>query len=469
MRGGRAFWLLLGLSAVVLSEPGCGGRVLEGASSCRPGEMRSCWCTRVDPGVQRCDPDTARWALCECEPAEGTGGAADPGPAPMRATGGALGAGGRAVGLGGRGIGGANTVGLGGRGVGGGSAVGSGGSVEPTDEVCYGLPLDGTEPARDCAGEAYEARAVQMDLYLMMDRSVSMLRDVAGVSNDPAPPGESRWDGVAEAMRQLVADPSLADVGLGVQFFGADILASEELNCDPANYSSPLVPIGDISEVGDEIIDAYDTMGEELGGLTPTLPALQGALAYAATVRAERGRPTAVVLVTDGQPTQCQEPISVSEIADEAERGLLEDDVSTHVIGVGAGLFNLHRIAQAGGTEEAFLIEGGDAAEQFRAAITAIANSGLRCEFEIPMRVDPALTVDLSAMQVVFQPTSGFTEELPALVRPVLCLHSPNGGWFFDDTTDPQRIGICDCNCNRLDEGTLEIRLGCEPRVFDGE
>jgi len=31
-----------------------------------------------------------------------------------------------------------------------------------------------------------------------------------------------------------------------------------------------------------------------------------------------------VVLVTDGQPTQCQNPISVAKIEDEAQRGLVE-------------------------------------------------------------------------------------------------------------------------------------------------
>ncbi len=372
------------------------------------------------------------------------------------------------VGLGGYGIGGTSAVGSGGRGIGGASPVGSGGSVEPTDEVCYGLPFDGTEPSPDCVGEAHAARAVRADLYLLMDRTVSMLWDVSGLGDGPAPPGESRWDGVSEAIRQLAGDPSLADVGLGLQFFGADILASEELNCDTANYADPLVPVGDISETGEEILGAYDTMAEQLGGLTPTLPALQGALAYAARVRAERGRPTAVVLVTDGQPTQCQEPISVSEIADEAESALWVDDVATYVIGVGPGLFNLHRIAQSGGTGEAFLIEGGDVAEQFRSAITTIANSGPRCEFEIPTSVVPG-EIDYDRVQLVYRPVGAEPEELPWVYHSGWCEHSPNGGWFYDSSTDPQRIGICDCSCNRIGDGAVEIVLGCWPRVFDTE
>ena len=272
---------------------------------------------------------------------------------------------------------------------------------------------------------------------------------------------------MVEAIRQLVAEPSLADVGLGLQFFGADLFASEELNCDPGNYSDPFVPVGDFADVGDEILAAYDTMGDQLGGLTPTLPALQGAIAYAASVRAQRRRPTAVVLVTDGQPTQCQDPISVAEVAEEAERGLLEDEVSTYVIGLGPGLFNLHRVAQFGGTDEAFLIEDGDAVDQFRAAIMNIANTVPRCEFELPSRLDPTQEFDPDEVQLVFRPDNGPTEELPRLVIPADCPNSPNGGWYYDSTSNPQSIGICDCNCNRLGEGFIEMILGCAPRIFD--
>ena len=200
---------------------------------------------------------------------------------------------------------------------GGGSiTIGNPDGVYGTGEVCTGLPFDGSEPAPDCMGEAYEAEALPINLYIMMDRSVSMLRDVAGLSNDPAPEGLSRWDGVSQAIREFADDPQSAGVGVGIQFFGADLMASEELNCDPANYANPMVPIGMLPAVGPDIIDAVDTMAEQLGGLTPTLPALEGALEYAAADAASSGRETVVLLVTDGQPTQCQETISIEEIAE---------------------------------------------------------------------------------------------------------------------------------------------------------
>ncbi len=343
---------------------------------------------------------------------------------------------------------------------------GTGGTGAGSGDVCYGLPFDGTEPAPDCVGDSHETEPLPVNIYVMMDRSVSMLRDVAGTSDDPAPPGESRWDGVSQAIADFVNDPAAAAVGLGIQFFGADILASEELNCDPANYANPMVPIGALAEVGPDITAAVDSMADQLGGLTPTLPALQGAIQYAADDAEATGRRTVVLLVTDGQPTQCQDPISVAAVADEAARGLAEDDVMTFVVGLGAGLFNLHRIAQSGGTGDAILIEGGDAVAQFRDAIMNIATTRLSCEFDIPDPSNPLQQVNPDEVQMVYTPAVGEPEEIPKLGTGADCGSAPNGGWFFNSTSNPETIHICACNCNRLGAGRIEVRLGCEPRIF---
>jgi hypothetical protein len=228
-----------------------------------------------------------------------------------------------------------------------------------------------------------------------------------------------------------------------------------------------MVPIGMLPAVGPDIIDAVDTVADQLGGLTPTLPALQGAIQYAAADQQTSGRETVVLLVTDGQPTQCQDPISIAEIADEAARGLEQDSVMTFVVGLGAGLFNLHRIAQSGGTGSAYLIEGGDAAEQFRQAIMNITTTPLSCEFDIPEPIDGTLEFNPDEVQMVYYPANGAPEEIPRLGTGANCGNSPNGGWFYNSTTNPETIHICACNCNRLGAGRIEVRMGCVPRVFD--
>jgi len=379
------------------------------------------------------------------------------------------GAGGSGTASGGSGTGGSGTGGSGDDGSGGDTGTG-GRSGVVTGEICYGLPFDGTEPTPDCVGEAHETEALPINIYVMMDRSVSMLREIVGSSSDPAENIEdSRWYGVSHAISEFATDPSVSGVGLGIQFFGADVLSQEEINCDVANYANPMVPIAPLSESGPDIVAAVEEMGNQLGGLTPTMPALQGAIQYAAADAAVTNRTTVVLLITDGQPTQCPDQPSVGDIADEAARGLAEQDVMTFVVGIGPGLFNLHQIAAAGGTGEALLIEEGDAAAQFREAIMNIATTPLSCEFDIPAPTDPTLQIDASNVQMVYTPASGEPEEIPRLGTGANCGNSPNGGWFFNSTSNPETIHICACNCNRLGAGLIEVRLGCEPRVFDIE
>ncbi len=455
MRTSTATLLLAAMGSLMVLAPACSSD-----DDCEAG-TEGCAC---DDGA--CDSGLeCRSDLCVSGGGDNdTGGTGGGGDTP--------GAGGSGTSSGGAASGGTASGGTASGGTASGGAAGEtgvGGSVV-IGEVCYGLPFDGSEPAPECVGEAHETEALPINIYIMMDRSVSMLRDIAGSSADPAPNFEdSRWYGVSQAISEFANDPAAASVGLGIQFFGNDALAREELNCDPANYANPMVPIGPLSDTGPDIIAAVDAMGEELGGLTPTMPALQGAIEYAAADAAITNRTTVVLLVTDGQPTQCQDPVSVSDIADEAARGLAEQDVRTFVVGIGAGLFNLHRIAAAGGTGEAFLIEEGDAAGQFRDAIMNIATTPLSCEFDIPEPTDPTEQVDYDLVQMVYRPAAGEPEEIPRLGTGANCGNSENGGWFFNSTSNPETIHLCACNCNRLGAGLIEVRLGCEPRVFDLE
>src|SRR5690606_14739276 len=116
-----------------------------------------------------------------------------------------------------------------------------------------------------------------------------------------------------------------------------------------------------------ELADSLDA--ETPGSLTPTAPALQGALAYMQgrdSDRPERSR--VVVLATDGYPTQCGvrcatdrdcrsgtcldavcSPLSLDEIAALAARYASGDPpVFTAVLGIAGGLSIFQRVADAG-------------------------------------------------------------------------------------------------------------------------
>jgi hypothetical protein len=181
-------------------------------------------------------------------------------------------------------------------------------------------------------------------------------------------------------------------------------------------------------------------------------------------------RQAAVVLVTDGYPTQCNN--APSAVADAAAAGLADTpSVRTHVIGVGTlALFNLTSFAQAGGTVRAIADDAG-LPGSFTAALLGIAESAQPCTYALPPPPSGGW-IDYDHVQLVHTPSStGRTEEVPRLASPSLCGSSPNGGWYYDidpTVSDPQAIRVCPCTCARLGAGRVEVRIGCSPVTWPG-
>jgi hypothetical protein len=252
-------------------------------------------------------------------------------------------------------------------------------------------------------------------------------------------------------------------MGVGIQFFGQSSLRDDTIDCDVSRYANPEVGIGLLPGVGSSIVAAIDAHVPR--GLTPTMPALQGGVQYAgAWAQQHPGRVTVVVLVTDGFPTQCQNPVSINDIADVAAAAAKADpSVRTYVIGL-EGTLNLDLVARLGGTGKAFVIGQGDIAGPFIEALLNITQSPLSCRFEIPAPADPTQTVDFEKVQVVYTPATGDAEEIPRLDSSAGCAAAPNGGWYYDDSKAPKNIEVCDCNCTRFGAGKVEVRLGCVPR-----
>ena len=71
-------------------------------------------------------------------------------------------------------------------------------------------PVD-MDPRADCAGETQRAERVQVDMYVMLDRSGSMLEDTGT--------GSTKWDAVRMALTAFVGDPASAGLGVGLQYF----------------------------------------------------------------------------------------------------------------------------------------------------------------------------------------------------------------------------------------------------------
>ena len=333
----------------------------------------------------------------------GTGGSAARG-----GKGGRSGSGVGGSGVGGSGVGGAGATG-GSSGAAGGIGKGGGGGVAAATP-CEGLPIAPVMPrptlaapirtpapeAGDgsCAGTAQEAERIDVDLYFMMDRSVSMNEQVAG--------GMTRWQAMRTALQQLAQSPQAANLRAGIGFFNATGRINDQADCNPALYATPAVPIGTLAQVGPDFLAAIDARSP--GGFTPLVPALQGALQYATSwAVANPTRAAAVVLVTDGYPTQCDPLVGQASKA-AAEPSRPTPSVRTFVIGIGGvGRVNLENYARSGGTTQPFIVSDTNVVSSFVDTVLNIAASNLACDFGCRLRpLGQQLVAD--RVQVTYSP-----------------------------------------------------------------
>jgi hypothetical protein len=336
------------------------------------------------------------------------------------------------------------------------NAAGAGGDAGASSDEEPGSAGASDQSAEACQGISLEAEAVPVDLFIMMDRSQSMGLLVEGSSM-------TRWQALRDAVQGFVEDPAAANVRMGLGFFSLTGTGHDDFDCNPDDYAKPSVPIGEVSEIGQDLVSAIEDI--QPSGLTPTVPALQGAISYAQAWATEHpDRATLVVLVTDGYPTQCSSAPEAIALA--AKNGYQSPQhIRTFVIGVGdVAKFNLDNYARSGGTGRAFLTDSGDITRTFVEALGNIRNRDLACQYQIPtppegMKLDPA------KVQVVYTPATGGPEEVPSVDGLGACANNVNGGWYYDYPASPSKITVCPCTCARLQAGKVDVRLGCKPRL----
>ncbi|HKY35157.1 MAG TPA: vWA domain-containing protein [Polyangiaceae bacterium] len=355
--------------------------------------------------------------------------------------------------------GGAPATGVGGTGDAAGGAAAGGAPAEPAvggapaEPAAAGAAGDSGEA---CIGVSVEAEVIPVDLFMMMDRSQSMGFAVEGSNM-------TRWEALRDAVQSFVEDPAAGDIGAGIGFFSISGGAIDDLDCSVDDYAEPVVPIGLLADVGADLVAAIEEVTP--AGLTPTVPALQGAITYAQSWAQDNSdRATVVVLVSDGFPTQCSP--APEDIAAAAKAGYESPEhIRTFVIGVGqSSRFNLDNYARAGGTTKAFLTESDDVSASFVDALSNITNSELACEYRLPEPPN-GMRIDVDRVQVVYTPASGGSEEVPSIANLAACAKNANGGWYYDDPNNPTKISVCPCTCARFQAGRVDVRLGCKPRI----
>lgn len=330
--------------------------------------------------------------------------------------------------------------------------------------------------ANVCNAEVHEGERLPVDMYFLVDSSGSMAERVQG---------GSKWEVVSRALIAFLNDPRNRETGVGIGYFPntaqgmcspgqAGCFCIPYINicfsnvggsCATLDYATPAVPLVLPPSVAPVIADIE---AHQFSGGTPTRPAVEGALQYLSQWATDHpGRRPVLVLATDGDPTGC-DPNTPADIAALAASALAGPHaIQTFVIGVGDSLLSLNLVAQAGGTNQAFLVDtAGDVAQAFGDALEQIRGAAAACVFGIPaqnaagMSINPGLVnvsytaAGASSSTLVMQTSMGDAQSCDAA-----------GGWYYDDPLAPTRIELCAATCDALSRGSIQVEFGCKTSV----
>jgi hypothetical protein len=310
-----------------------------------------------------------------------------------------------------------------------GSATNGGGSGAPVLDI----PSGGGPDRGNCGGDRYDAQPTQLDIYVMLDDSGSMV---------------PWWIGVADVFGQFLDDPSSAGIGVGIQYFGSE--------CDAAYYATPRVPIAPLPQNVQPIRNSFPLIPIEG---TATEPALRGAIQHArAWSTMHPDHKVVVLLVTDGLPDDCASTVAnVSQVAQEGVTGT--PSIPTYVLGLGLTLMNLDQIAQAGGTSQAVIVDPASP-QALAQAMNQIRGAALPCDYQLPN----GGSVDPTKVNIEFSPDGASSSTVPNVGDASRCDPS-QGGWYYDNPTAPSRAIVCPATCTTFKgtaSGQVDVVLGCD-------
>lgn len=275
--------------------------------------------------------------------------------------------------------------------------------------------------------------------------------------------------GICEDRANLCSVTIPCPLGSG-SCLGLPFACVNQTQCGAESYAVADVPIAVPS---DRAALIASLRARQPNGLTPTGPALSGALEQARVWAGENpGRQVVTVLATDGFPTEC-EPLEAGDIAALASTAAASPEaVKTFVIGVFSdadlgqdGQTTLNALAQAGGTGEAFVINTtrANVADSFLDALNIIRTTAVGCEF----RLDPAVALDLDAVNLKLS-SGGEQRDLFNVPSAADC-GARDEGWYYvrDGAGNPSQINVCPAVCAGFMSGSVrvDLEIGCATRI----
>lgn len=327
-----------------------------------------------------------------------------------------------------------------------------------------------------CAFSSALADQAPFDALALIDQSGSMADALAG---------GTKWNAVGSGLTTFANSTQASGMGLGLQYFpvstgvscpstcntdpdcgacgpcivsvpnfpGICAGASGNDSCTATDYATPDVSIavlpGNAAAIGSSLA------AHSPNGGSPLSAALQGGIEYASTWAGVHATHTvAVILATDGAPTECD--TNSSDITAIAAAGLAgSPPVFTFVIGVGGSQTLLDSIANAGGTQQAQVTSSTQELVNAMDQIQLWAS----CRYLLP--TPSGGTFDKTKLNLRY--ASGGTQIVPQVASESSCPAS-GAGWYYDDPTNPSVAVLCPDFCSTVasdSTATLTTEYGC--------
>ena len=325
-----------------------------------------------------------------------------------------------------------------------------------------------------CSGLMHEQQLEggPLDVYLILDRTASMGEDCEYVHGD-APPVSSKACFATYALPDYLIDVSPA-VDTRLAFH----LMSQEDDCDGGPYVTPLTDLTQLPVTVDHAI--VQTISDETfeGGLGTHIEGALRGIAQWTSANVSAGREMIGVLMTDGDPSGCEEDIDA--LRDIIAEHHADTGIRTFIIGMeGASEDNLEELAMAGGAQPhddwcgetdppCYHWNVGDGSgEAIAGALQGILQMAtpLPCEFSVAgLRPPPGESLDYDKVNVVL--TEGGTTETIGRVPDEGRCPTDQSAWYYDDPDAPSTIHLCPSACDRVtgagNGATVNVVVGCE-------
>lgn len=320
----------------------------------------------------------------------------------------------------------------------------------PLSELPPAPPVADDPVGTGCASAGVSSDIAPVTLLVALDKSNSM----GGGAID------RRWVPITLALKAFYADEASRGISASLQLFppnGLDVTQGQF--CVVEAYAEPDVPVTPLpnAELFASLIDATP-----INGGTPTAAVLSGMIGQAETrLMADPSARLALVLVTDGTPGECGVGPSNSIDGIVGLVGGVADRIPTYAIGVGVGLDDLNRIAAAGGTGSAVLVDVDDPEATRLAVLERLGDIGAEvtsCDVSIPA---PPMGRTLEPTKVSAQiRVAG--DELVEIPYEADC--ATGAGWRYDDLDAPSALLLCERACQTVQQsapGSFEVVFGC--------